>query len=441
MFEFLNLSQYIDADDESDLVNDSENQPSNQLAIASYEITKTFRYYFSIFMITLSQIKLSVFTTPHLIKHLQRLKKKFGIKLIRFEDATIQLLPYKKEHLFETKKFIFDSIYEHYRSELKSQAAKILGSVDFLGNPLGFVNNVTDGINELINEGSFGGLIWNIAHGISDSTAKFTSVLSDGLGVVSMDQKHQERRKRIKQESNYLSAGVKGLGVGLLGGITSIVEQTYEGAVKHGVSGIFFGFGKGVVGTITKPAVGMLDFASSAASAVRETSRKLSNTTENVQRVRPPRVCSIDGLLLSYDINQAKGQEFFYEGKNIPDREDDEVFISIEEIERNFLILITNEKLRLIRTKDIGLFENKIELIINFENLIECDVISNLTHPEIEKVYFIMIITEESFSFERAKQTRKKIRCKSEHKALKILDQINYAKHAFEERKYTINNI
>jgi len=32
------------------------------------------------------------------------------------------------------------------------------------------------------------------------------------------------------------------------------------------------GFGKGVVGTVTKPVVGVLDFASGAATAIRDSS-------------------------------------------------------------------------------------------------------------------------------------------------------------------------
>lgn len=143
-----------------------------------------------------------------------------------------------------------DAIVNHYRKELKGQAAKILGSVDFLGNPLGFMNDVTDGITELI-DGNIGGLFVNISHGISDSTAKFTSVLSDSLGAVTLDNRHQEIRKRIKQESSNgpIKAGFIGLGIGLLGGLTSIVTQTYEGAVQQGgVQGVVTGFGKGVLG-------------------------------------------------------------------------------------------------------------------------------------------------------------------------------------------------
>ena len=56
--------------------------------------------------------------------------------------------------------------------ELKSQAAKILGSVDFLGNPLGLFNDVTEGISGLIKDGNVGGLLKNVAHGVSNSAAK-----------------------------------------------------------------------------------------------------------------------------------------------------------------------------------------------------------------------------------------------------------------------------
>ena len=59
-----------------------------------------------------------------------------------------------------------------FSQELKSQAAKILGSVDFLGNPLGLFNDVTEGISGLLNDGNVGGLIKNVTHGVSNSAAK-----------------------------------------------------------------------------------------------------------------------------------------------------------------------------------------------------------------------------------------------------------------------------
>jgi vacuolar protein sorting-associated protein 13D len=434
LLEFIN---YDIPDNELDQINSGENPAANR-AISSI-LAKSSRYYFTVFLIQLSQVKLSVFTTSHLPKYLTKLKKRLGIKLIRFEDATIQLSPFKKVYALMTKRFLLQSIYEHYRAELKSQAAKILGSVDFLGNPLGFMNDVTDGINELIIEGNFGGLIWNVAHGISDSTAKVTSVLSDSLGVVTMDQRHQEMRKRIKQESNHhLSAGFKGLGVGLLGGFTSIITQTYEGAVKEGVSGIFVGLGKGLVGTITKPAVGMLDFASGAASAVRDSSRKVSSHHNfNVERIRPPRVNSVDGLLLKYQLNQAKGKEFFLNSNNVNDREESEIFIALELLRLNYSVLITSERVRFFRTiKHSNYDEHKIDLTIDFDNLSKC-----LLWTEQNHYYIVPIRSHYPFNSDHSNaiNSNSKLQCDSELTAIKVSNQINYAKHAHEERKYFVN--
>ena len=122
--------------------------------------------------------------------------------------------------------------------ELKWQAAVILGSVDFLGNPLGFVNDVSEGVSSFILEGNVKTLVKNVTHGLSNSAAKVTETLSDGLGRVIMDERHEETRQRIRANtsgsSDHLLAGLKGLGFGILGGVTSIVKQTYDGAANEG---------------------------------------------------------------------------------------------------------------------------------------------------------------------------------------------------------------
>ena len=63
-------------------------------------------------------------------------------------------------------------LHRYFEQELKSQAAKILGSVDFLGNPLGLFNDVTTGLSGLIKDGNVGGLIKNVTHGVSNTAAK-----------------------------------------------------------------------------------------------------------------------------------------------------------------------------------------------------------------------------------------------------------------------------
>ena len=52
-----------------------------------------------------------------------------------------------------------------------------MGSTDFLGNPSGFLADVSEGVSELVHEGSVGGLVWNVTHGMANSTAKVTGKL------------------------------------------------------------------------------------------------------------------------------------------------------------------------------------------------------------------------------------------------------------------------
>ncbi|XP_014665886.1 PREDICTED: vacuolar protein sorting-associated protein 13D-like [Priapulus caudatus] len=79
-----------------------------------------------------------------------------------------------------------------------------------------------------------------VAHGVSNSTAKFTGSLSDTLGKVSMDQRHQEMREEVRVHSGssgaHLKAGLQGLGIGVVGGLAGVFMQPIEGAAKDGVA-------------------------------------------------------------------------------------------------------------------------------------------------------------------------------------------------------------
>uniref|UniRef100_A0A8C0WII9 Vacuolar protein sorting-associated protein 13D n=1 Tax=Castor canadensis TaxID=51338 RepID=A0A8C0WII9_CASCN len=214
-------------------------------------------------------------TACDLRPHTQALKSTLGFPLIRFEDAVINLDPFTRVHPYETKEFIINDVLKHFQEELLSQAARILGSVDFLGNPMGLLNDVSEGVTGLIKYGNVGGLIRNVTHGVSNSAAKFAGTLSDGLGKT-MDNRHQSEREYIRYHAatsgEHLVAGIHGLAHGIIGGLTSVITSTVEGVkTEGGVSGFISGLGKGLVGTVTKPVAGALDFASETAQAVRDT--------------------------------------------------------------------------------------------------------------------------------------------------------------------------
>lgn len=71
-------------------------------------------------------------------------------------------------------------------------------------------------------------------------TISILGSLSDGLGRVTLDEEHEETRRRIRKlhsgtSQGHLAAGLKGFGYGLIGGATSIVKQTYDGTANDGV--------------------------------------------------------------------------------------------------------------------------------------------------------------------------------------------------------------
>lgn len=74
--------------------------------------------------------------------------------------------------LFFQLPLFFDRLSYYYTRLLKGQAYKILGTVDFLGNPLGLFNDVTGGISELLVEGSIHGFVAGVTHGLTNSAAK-----------------------------------------------------------------------------------------------------------------------------------------------------------------------------------------------------------------------------------------------------------------------------
>jgi len=76
--------------------------------------------------------------------------------------------------------------------------------------------------------------------------------------------------------------------------------------------GLITGLGKGVIGTVTKPVAGVLDLASGAANAVKDTSSSTSHVMPD--RVRLPRCChGPGGLLPAFLENQAVSQQMLYQ--------------------------------------------------------------------------------------------------------------------------------
>ena len=107
-----------------------------------------------------------------------------------------------------------------------------------------------------------------------------------------------KRREGIKKRGRQnfgesLARGGKGLVMGIFDGVTGVATKPIEGAREEGVGGFFKGVGKGVVGLVARPTGGIIDFASGTFDSVK----RVTEVTEEVNRVRPPRF--LDQVILS----------------------------------------------------------------------------------------------------------------------------------------------
>ncbi|XP_043974274.1 vacuolar protein sorting-associated protein 13D isoform X2 [Gambusia affinis] len=391
------------------------------------------RYYFENLKISLPQIKLSVLPSHKLPPDLKALKGTLGFPLIRFEDAVINMYPFTRVHPYETQEIIINDILKHFREELMSQAAQILGSVDFLGNPMGLLNDVSEGMSKLIKHGNVHGMLLNVTHGVSNSAAKFAGTLSDGLGKT-MDNRHQSEREYIRYcgatSGEHLVAGIHGLAHGIIGGMTSIITSTVEGVkTEGGVSGFFSGLGKGLVGTVTKPVAGALDFASETAQTVRDIA-SLSSHRFPVQRVRKPRCCKgPQGLLPRFSAMQAEGQEQLF---RLTDNIHSEFLMAVEPID-TYSVLISSKVVYFLKPGD-SVDREGIVLEVKYDDLFHC-----LVSREYGKVYVQLTKKAENSTSGVAipgpSQQRPMVQVRNESLAYKISQQINFAKSLYYEQQ------
>lgn len=226
---------------------------------------------------------------------------------------------------------LLESIQTHYGQSFIYQLHKILGSADFLGNPVGLFNNISSGVLDIFYE-PYNGLVMNdrpqeigiglakgglsfvkkSVFGLSDSFAKVTGSLAKGLAVATMDKQFQERR-RLNQRRNRPKHALYGFKSGadsffdsFTSGVTGIAAAPIEGAAKEGAGGFFKGLGRGVIGLPTKTAIGLFDLASNVSEGIRNTTTVFD--ADGLEKVRLPRSISYDHVVRPFSTRESQGQ-------------------------------------------------------------------------------------------------------------------------------------
>ena len=234
---------------------------------------------------------------------------------------------------------LLDKIQTHFKQESLRQMHIVLGSADFLGNPVGLFNNVSSGVAAMFYE-PYQGLVMNdrpqdlglgiakgassfvkkSVFGFSDSMAKFTGSFAKGLAAASLDKEYQDQRRMAKSRNRPkhalygITSGGNAFANTMASGIGGLARQPLEGAEKEGFGGFVKGVGKGMLGFGTKTLLAPIDLTSSVFEGVRNTTTMFDST--ELDRVRPSRFIAADQIVRPYNQREALGQFWLKTAEN-----------------------------------------------------------------------------------------------------------------------------
>ncbi|KAG2779144.1 hypothetical protein Pcac1_g10497 [Phytophthora cactorum] len=252
------------------------------------------------------------------------------------DNAPVRLNALMIEHAFGTSGDLTRRVSKYYTRQLWKQLHKILGSFDFLGNPVGFLDHIGTGVRDFVYEPleglKIGGkgfskglakgtasLMSNTVDGTFDAASKISGTFGQGFANLSLDDHYQQnraraRRRHVRGLREGLVQGSRELSLGVYEGVAGLVLNPMRGAQESGAVGFVKGTITGIIGLPVKPVAGIFDFASRATQGVRN--RSLQNG-QNMRRVRRPRVfgrynelkCYKEADTIAYELLKRVGGE------------------------------------------------------------------------------------------------------------------------------------
>ena len=279
---------------------------------------------------------------------LQAVIDTLGTFVGNLDHAQIKLNSYQSENLFMTSKDLTQRLIMHYTKQFLSQLYKIFGSFNFLGNPVGLLENLGSGVKAFFYEpmqglvrsplefvGGLGkgtkALVLNTTYGLVNAVSKITGTLGDGLSSLTMSEDYQSGR----------AAGKGGILYGLKEGVTGVYKDTVKGAKSDGFFGFVKGAGKGVAGLVLKPVAGVVD----QATKVMEGVKGATKIEKTVSRSRSPRYIPKDRVLTMFEPYLADGQVFLTECKSNSEIPTDEEYMVHMKVSETVVVVVGSSRM------------------------------------------------------------------------------------------------
>lgn len=199
----------------------------------------------------------------------------------------------------------------HYVSGALFGAGWVVGSLEILGSPSGLARSVTTGLRDFVSmpvEGFWRGpwglimgitqgsasLVKNVTAGTVNSVTKMAASFARNLDRLTLDDEHMERtealrRQRPRNISDGISQGLTGLGISILGAVGGLARHPREARSSMDV---VTGFGRGLVGAVTKPISGAAELLALTGQGMLQTVG--FNAMPLARQMTVPRVGSLE---------------------------------------------------------------------------------------------------------------------------------------------------
>ncbi|KAF9764957.1 Vacuolar protein sorting-associated protein 13a [Nosema granulosis] len=271
-----------------------------------------------------------------------------------------------QNHRTDIKKIV-GVLIEYYKSQIYNNMFKVFGHLDFLGNVGALSSTISGTIKENVKKktGFFKGsknLLVNTLCGVSTTLGKISKSVKNNAGLLTFDKDFSDSTEyHPYQQDAWLSIPIKKNDIKsielLMKGTEKLFHSVYSGLVgvarkpiqgsQDGVSGILLGLGKGMIGAISKPVVGVSELVSNCTEII-------SNSSGLGTRRRVLYPLYTEGSIGNYDLDVSASYYFF---SAYLKQKNEEEFIdgSFGYFEGEAILVLTNK--RLIISTDTGVRE------------------------------------------------------------------------------------
>ncbi|CAF0895845.1 unnamed protein product [Rotaria sp. Silwood1] len=246
------------------------------------------------------------------------------LNVAEVQDVILRLGYYERNHEKFTTTKITNEVSSHYQNQFMKQLHVLVLGLDVLGNPLGVIRGLAEGVESFFYEPykgaiegplefaegvatGFKALFGSAVGGAAGAASKITSVVGKGLASLTFDEDYKSSRVRRKEPgttaTTHIAIGGKNVVMGFVDGVKGVVTKPIRGAKHGGATGFFKGLGQGVVGLVARPTGGVVDFASTSLDLIKRTAQQ----EEVVRRIRYPRHVGRDGIVRPYVAHEATG--------------------------------------------------------------------------------------------------------------------------------------